>query len=85
LVLDEATSNLDQATEHRIVQTLNELRQGLTMIVVTHRPASVRRCDHIVYLEAGQIRGEGTFEDVGPLVFANTGETHAPIAAPSRG
>ena len=51
LVLDEATSNLDQATEHRIVETLAALQGGVTMIVVTHRTASVRHCDRIVYLE----------------------------------
>ena len=64
LVLDEATSNLDQATEHRIVETLAALQGGVTMIVVTHRTASVRRCDRIVYLESGSIRAEGTFDQV---------------------
>jgi ABC-type multidrug transport system fused ATPase/permease subunit len=62
LVLDEATSNLDQATERRIVETLASLRGGVTMIVVTHRTASVRYCDRIVYLEAGRVRVEGTFD-----------------------
>ena len=56
LVLDEATSNLDQATEHRIVETLAELRGGVTMIVVTHRQASVRYCDRLLYLERGGAR-----------------------------
>ena len=69
LVLDEATSNLDQATEHRIVQTLNRLQGDLTMIVVTHRPASVSRCDHIVFLDAGEIRLEGRFDDLRGRVF----------------
>jgi ATP-binding cassette, subfamily B, bacterial PglK len=64
LVLDEATSNLDQATEHRIVETLAALQGGVTTIVVTHRTASVRRCDRLVYLENGSIRAEGTFEQV---------------------
>src|SRR5947208_5929398 len=56
LVLDEATSNLDQVTEQQIVDTLTELRRGLTMIVVTHRIATVRNCDRILYLEAGSMR-----------------------------
>lgn len=64
LVLDEATSNLDQVTERQIVQTLTELRGGLTMIYVTHRIASVRNCDRILYLEAGSIRALGSFESV---------------------
>jgi ATP-binding cassette, subfamily B, bacterial PglK len=64
LVLDEATSNLDQATERHIVDTLETLRGGITMIVVTHRTASVRRCDRIVYLEKGAVRAVGTFDEI---------------------
>ena len=63
LVLDEATSNLDQATEHRIVETLAALRGGVTMIVVTHRQASVRHCDRLLYLEGGRVRALGTFDE----------------------
>jgi ABC-type multidrug transport system fused ATPase/permease subunit len=64
LVLDEATSNLDQVTERQIVQTLTELRGGLTMIVVTHRIASVRNCDRILHLEEGSMRALGSFDAV---------------------
>jgi ATP-binding cassette, subfamily B, bacterial PglK len=65
LVLDEATSNLDQTTEHRIVETLASLhRGGVTMIVVTHRTASVRHCDQVVYLESGRVRSIGTFDEI---------------------
>jgi ABC-type bacteriocin/lantibiotic exporters, contain an N-terminal double-glycine peptidase domain len=64
LVLDEATSNLDQVTERQIVETLTELRGGLTMIYVTHRIASVRNCDRILYLEDGSMRALGSFEAV---------------------
>jgi ATP-binding cassette, subfamily B, bacterial PglK len=64
LVLDEATSNLDQATERRIVETLAALRGGVTMIVVTHRTASVRHCDRVLYLEQGAIRASGTFDEI---------------------
>jgi ABC-type multidrug transport system fused ATPase/permease subunit len=65
LVLDEATSNLDQPTEHRIVDTLAKLQGGgLTMIIVTHRTESVRHCDRLFYLEQGAIRAVGTFAEV---------------------
>jgi ATP-binding cassette, subfamily B, bacterial PglK len=64
LVLDEATSNLDQATEQRIVDTLAELQGGVTMIVVTHRQASVRYCDRLLYLEGGQVRALGKFDEI---------------------
>jgi ATP-binding cassette, subfamily B, bacterial PglK len=68
LVLDEATSNLDQATEQRIVDTLAALQGGVTMIVVTHRTASVRNCDRLLYLENGLVRAAGTFEEIRALV-----------------
>jgi ABC-type multidrug transport system fused ATPase/permease subunit len=68
LVLDEATSNLDQATERRIVDTLVGLPSDVTMIVVTHRTASVRQCDRLLYLENGRVRAIGTFDEVRALV-----------------
>jgi ABC-type multidrug transport system fused ATPase/permease subunit len=64
LVLDEATSNLDQVTERQIVDTLTALEGGVTMIVVTHRTASVRHCGQLVYLERGTVRAAGTFSEV---------------------
>jgi ABC-type multidrug transport system fused ATPase/permease subunit len=64
LVLDEATSNLDQVTERRIVDTLRALPGGVTMIFVTHRIDSVRYCDRVVYLESGRLRAMGTFEQL---------------------
>ena len=81
LVLDEATSNLDQATEHRIVDTLAALPSGVTMIVVTHRFASARRCDRLVYLERGKIRVAGTLAEVQSAVpeFGDSG-THLTVA-----
>jgi len=64
LVLDEATSNLDQVTERQIVDTLKALRTGVTKIVVTHRTASVRTCDRILYLDGGRVRALGSFDEV---------------------
>lgn len=68
LVLDEATSNLDQATERQIVETLAALRGGVTMIVVTHRIASARHCDRLLYLERGRARTVGSFAEVEAVV-----------------
>jgi ABC-type multidrug transport system fused ATPase/permease subunit len=68
LVLDEATSNLDQVTERQIVETLAVLQGGMTTIVVTHRVTTVRNCDRIVYLKSGRIVATGTFDEVGAEV-----------------
>jgi ABC-type multidrug transport system fused ATPase/permease subunit len=78
LVLDEATSNLDQATEHRIVETLAQLQGGVTMIVVTHRQASVRYCDRLLYLERGRVRALGSFDEVRAAV-PDFGEPASPL------
>jgi ABC-type multidrug transport system fused ATPase/permease subunit len=64
LVLDEATSNLDQLTERQIVDTLTALQGGVTMIVVTHRIATVRNCDRILYLDGGRVRALGSFDEI---------------------
>jgi ABC-type multidrug transport system fused ATPase/permease subunit len=81
LVLDEATSNLDQATEHRIVETLAALRGGVTMVVVTHRIASVRHCDRLLYLDRGAVRAEGTLDEVRAQVPGFEGLPVIPLPA----
>jgi ABC-type multidrug transport system fused ATPase/permease subunit len=83
LVLDEATSNLDQATERRIVDTLAALQRRVTMIVVTHRTASVRQCDRLLYLENGIVRVAGTFDEVQALV-PEFGESAQPMSSRER-
>jgi ATP-binding cassette, subfamily B, bacterial PglK len=64
LVLDEATSSLDTATEQRIVDTLTGLEGTLTKIVVTHRTSTVRDCDHILYLERGTGHSIGNLDEL---------------------
>lgn len=81
LVLDEATSNLDQVTERRIVDTLNALARNLTLIVVTHRLVSVEDCDHVVYLERGEIKAEGRFADLPQSVFRGTNAAPSSLSA----
>jgi len=66
LILDEATSNLDQGTEQRIVETIATLRGDITIIIVTHRILSVSQCDRLIYLEGGAIRAQGTPEELKP-------------------
>jgi len=64
LVLDEATSALDAETEDAIGQTMRELEGEVTTVTIAHRLATVRRCDLVVFLEAGCVAGSGTFEEV---------------------
>jgi ABC-type multidrug transport system fused ATPase/permease subunit len=63
LVLDEATSSLDSASERQVQEALDELlaqRRGTTTIVVAHRLQTVRQADAIAVLKDGKIAEQGT-------------------------
>jgi ATP-binding cassette, subfamily C, bacterial len=62
LVLDEATSNLDVDNERRVQRAVDALRGRLTIVIIAHRLATVRRADRVLVLEAGRVTEEGTFE-----------------------
>ncbi len=64
LVLDEATSSLDAQTEAQVLSELRSELEAWTLIAVTHRLASVRGFDRIVFLDGGRIRATGTFESL---------------------
>ena len=54
LVFDEATSALDNATEQSVMDTIEALDRGLTVIIIAHRVTTVRRCDRFVELIGGR-------------------------------
>ena len=64
LILDEATANLDYATELNIKQTLTELRRNRTTIVVAHRYSMVKDADWILVLDNGRVAESGTPSDL---------------------
>lgn len=64
LLLDEATSALDVATEARLQETLDRLRQGRTTFVIAHRLSTIRSADKIIVLDQGQMVEMGTFDDL---------------------
>jgi ATP-binding cassette subfamily B protein len=64
LVLDEATSSVDLATEARIETALDELLAGRTSIVIAHRLSTVRRADRILVMGEGRVIEEGTHEEL---------------------
>jgi ATP-binding cassette subfamily B protein len=55
VILDEATSRLDPATEHLIEQAVDKLLQNRTAIIVAHRLSTVERADDILILEDGKV------------------------------
>ena len=64
LILDEATSSVDIATEQRIEEALSTLLAGRTAFVVAHRLSTIRRADLIVVLEHGRVVEQGTHADL---------------------
>ena len=64
LVLDEATSDIDSITEAHITEAIQGLAGKKTLIIVAHRLATIRRCDRIFLLEAGEIVASGTYDEL---------------------
>ncbi len=64
LFLDEATSALDAETEAQISNVLDGLRGKLTIVLIAHRLSTVLNSDKIIYLDNGQVAGEGTFHEL---------------------
>lgn len=64
LILDEATSSLDNATEISIQKQLDELSVGRTTIVVAHRLSTIKNADEIAVISDGEIIEQGVHEDL---------------------
>ena len=60
VVLDEATSSLDSATEHEVMQAVSLLRGNKTVIIVAHRLSTVEGCDRLYRLVDGRVFQEGS-------------------------
>ena len=68
LVLDEATSSLDAQTEDNVTSTINKIRQDSLVVIVAHRLATVRRADLVIYMQDGEVKAQGSFEQVRKLI-----------------
>ncbi|MFQ5915083.1 MAG: ABC transporter ATP-binding protein [Nitrospinota bacterium] len=64
LLVDEATSNLDPATEYEIQRALGSLYGKTTTLVIAHRLSTVKRADRIVVLHKGRLREVGTHNEL---------------------
>ena len=64
LILDEPTSALDPIAESRIYEQYSAMAKEKTSIFISHRLASTRFCDEILYLENGKLAEQGTHEEL---------------------
>lgn len=55
LILDEATSSLDIATEREFMEVVWGLRKSKTILIVAHRASTVERCDKVIRIESGRV------------------------------
>ncbi len=64
LILDEATSNLDNQSEKIVQQTLDTLMQNKTTLVIAHRLSTIRNVDEIIVMGHGEILERGHFDQL---------------------
>lgn len=64
LILDEATSSIDTETEELIQQAIGRVMQNRASIVVAHRLSTIQRADQIIVLHHGEIREQGTHQQL---------------------
>ena len=64
IVFDEATSSLDNDTERTVMETIDSLGDELTVIIVAHRLTTLRNCKHVVEMENGRVKRDGTYEQI---------------------
>ena len=64
MILDEATTGLDSATEKTVLENLREKMKGRTVFMIAHRFAPLKRADLILVLEKGVIVEQGNHEEL---------------------
>lgn len=64
LILDEATSGLDNISEKAVKSAIDELTKGKTVISIAHRITTIKSCDRLVGIKNHRIVEEGTYEEL---------------------
>lgn len=64
LILDEATSSLDNESERLVKLAINELKSDITIIVIAHRLSTIEDSDLIIFLDQGNILETGTHDEL---------------------
>ena len=64
LILDEATANLDPATEEKIRKAVAALTQGRTTIIVAHSFRAIQDADQVIVMNGGVLEDQGTIDEL---------------------
>ncbi|HKP37333.1 MAG TPA: ABC transporter ATP-binding protein [Pyrinomonadaceae bacterium] len=64
LILDEATSSIDTETEQLIQQAIARVMRNRTSVIVAHRLSTIQRAENIIVMHHGEIREQGTHQDL---------------------
>jgi ABC-type multidrug transport system fused ATPase/permease subunit len=64
LILDEPTAALDTESERAVIEALDRLMRGRTVITIAHRLSTIRNCDKILVLKDGVVAEEGTHDEL---------------------
>lgn len=68
IILDEATSALDSESEKDIIESIDRMKKGKTILIIAHRLSTIRNADRILYIRNGEILADGSFEYVREVV-----------------
>ena len=82
LILDEATSSLDNETERDVIAAITRQRGDRTIIMIAHRLTTVQDCDRLYLLENGRVMDHGSFAD---LLSRHLKLAHVETAGAARG
>ncbi|WP_413683904.1 ABC transporter ATP-binding protein [Prochlorococcus sp. MIT 1011] len=64
IILDEATSSLDSSTEKQIIDSINKLDPEITMIMISHRLSTLKKCNKIYKLDNGELIGRYSVDEI---------------------
>jgi ABC-type multidrug transport system fused ATPase/permease subunit len=64
IIFDEATSALDNDTERAVMESIDSLGDGLTILIIAHRLSTLKNCTQIVELQNGQVARVGNYADL---------------------
>ena len=64
LLLDEATSSLDTRNEEKIQEAVERLHGEITIVIIAHRMSTVRRADHVIIMDGGEVAETGSWSDL---------------------